>query len=34
MASHERAVLDEALEVFARAKRTFEAQHGSLSQPS
>jgi 8-amino-7-oxononanoate synthase len=34
MASHERALLDEALEVFARAKREFETHHGSLSQPA
>ena len=30
MASHERATLDEALAVFARAKRAFEAEHGPL----
>jgi 8-amino-7-oxononanoate synthase len=30
MATHDRAVLDEALEVFGRAKRAFEAEHGPL----
>jgi 8-amino-7-oxononanoate synthase len=30
MATHDRATLDEALEVFARVKRTFEAEHGPL----
>jgi 8-amino-7-oxononanoate synthase len=28
MATHDRATLDEALAVFARAKREFEAEHG------
>jgi 8-amino-7-oxononanoate synthase len=32
MATHERAHLDSALDVFAEAKRTFEAEHGPLSQ--
>jgi 8-amino-7-oxononanoate synthase len=30
MATHERAVLDEALDAFARVKRAFEAEHGPL----
>jgi len=30
MATHERAVLDEALDAFAAVKRAFEAEHGSL----
>jgi 8-amino-7-oxononanoate synthase len=30
MATHERAVLDEALEAFATVKRAFEAEHGPL----
>lgn len=30
MATHERAVLDRALEAFARVKRDFEAEHGPL----
>jgi len=30
MATHDRPVLDEALEVFANAKRAFEAEHGPL----
>jgi 8-amino-7-oxononanoate synthase len=30
MATHDRAVLDEALAVFEQAKRTFEADHGQL----
>ncbi len=30
MATHDRAVLDEALEIFARAKQDFEAEHGPL----
>jgi 8-amino-7-oxononanoate synthase len=30
MATHDRATLDEALAVFARAKREFEAEHGPL----
>jgi 8-amino-7-oxononanoate synthase len=30
MASHDAATLDPALEAFARAKRTFEAEHGPL----
>jgi 8-amino-7-oxononanoate synthase len=30
MATHERAVLDEALDAFAAVKRTFEAEHGPL----
>jgi 8-amino-7-oxononanoate synthase len=30
MATHERSILDEALEVFRVAKRDFEAQHGPL----
>ncbi len=30
MATHDRDTLDRALEVFAAAKRTFEAEHGPL----
>jgi 8-amino-7-oxononanoate synthase len=30
MATHERAVLDEALDAFAQVKRAFEAEHGPL----
>src|ERR1700684_1647868 len=30
MATHDRATLDRALEIFGRAKREFEAQHGPL----
>ena len=30
MATHDQAVLDEALAIFDRAKRTFEAEHGPL----
>jgi 8-amino-7-oxononanoate synthase len=30
MATHDRETLDEALEIFGRAKRTFEAEHGPL----
>jgi len=30
MATHDRAVLDEALAIFQHAKRTFEAEHGPL----
>jgi 8-amino-7-oxononanoate synthase len=30
MATHDRDTLDEALAVFAQAKRTFEAEHGPL----
>ncbi len=33
MATHEHATLDEALEVFARAKREFESEHGPLPEP-
>jgi 8-amino-7-oxononanoate synthase len=31
MATHDHATLDRALEIFAIAKRDFEAEHGSLS---
>jgi 8-amino-7-oxononanoate synthase len=34
MATHERAVLDEALDAFAAVKRAFEAEHGSLPSSS
>jgi 8-amino-7-oxononanoate synthase len=34
MATHDRDTLDRALEVFARVKREFEAQHGPLPAPS
>ena len=30
MATHDQTLLDEALEIFARAKRAFEAEHGPL----
>jgi 8-amino-7-oxononanoate synthase len=30
MATHERDTLDEALDIFARCKKTFEAEHGAL----
>ena len=33
MATHDRDTLDRALEVFARVKRDFEAQHGPLPEP-
>jgi 8-amino-7-oxononanoate synthase len=33
MATHEEATLDRALEVFARVKREFEAEHGPLPAP-
>jgi 8-amino-7-oxononanoate synthase len=33
MATHDRAVLDRALEVFARVKSEFEAEHGPLPDP-
>jgi 8-amino-7-oxononanoate synthase len=33
MATHDRAVLDRALDVFARVKREFEAEHGPLPGP-
>jgi 8-amino-7-oxononanoate synthase len=33
MATHDRAVLDQALEVFARVKDEFEAEHGPLPSP-
>jgi 8-amino-7-oxononanoate synthase len=33
MASHEPAVLDRALETFAKVKREFESEHGSLPGP-
>ncbi len=33
MATHERGVLDQALEVFDRVKREFEAEHGPLPGP-
>ena len=34
MATHDRATLDRALEIFARVKRDFEAEHGPLPAPS
>jgi 8-amino-7-oxononanoate synthase len=34
MATHDGAVIDEALDVFARVKREFEAQHGPLPGPT
>jgi 8-amino-7-oxononanoate synthase len=34
MATHDHSTLDEALEAFAEAKRTFEAEHGPLPGPS
>jgi 8-amino-7-oxononanoate synthase len=33
MATHDRATLDEAIEIFAQAKREFEREHGSLPVP-
>jgi len=33
MATHDEAILDRALEVFARVKREFEAEHGPLPGP-
>jgi 8-amino-7-oxononanoate synthase len=33
MATHDRATLDRALEVFARVKREFESEHGPLPRP-
>ncbi len=33
MATHDAATLDRALEVFARVKREFEAEHGPLPGP-
>jgi 8-amino-7-oxononanoate synthase len=33
MATHDEATLDRALEIFARVKRTFEAEHGALPGP-
>ena len=33
MATHDRGTLDQALEVFARVKREFEAEHGSGGPP-
>lgn len=33
MATHDTATLDRALEVFARVKREFEAEHGPLPEP-
>jgi 8-amino-7-oxononanoate synthase len=34
MATHDRAALDAALDVFAGAKRAFEAEHGPLPAPA
>jgi 8-amino-7-oxononanoate synthase len=34
MATHDDAVLDQALETFARVKGEFEAEHGPLPGPS
>jgi len=34
MASHDRATLDRALELFAEAKRVFESEHGPLPAPA
>jgi 8-amino-7-oxononanoate synthase len=33
MATHDRATLDKAIDAFARVKRAFEAEHGSLPEP-
>jgi 8-amino-7-oxononanoate synthase len=33
MATHDRETLDRALQVFARVKREFEAEHGPLPAP-
>jgi 8-amino-7-oxononanoate synthase len=34
MATHDRAVIDRALDAFAKVKREFEAEHGALPGPS
>jgi 8-amino-7-oxononanoate synthase len=34
MATHDRNTLDQALEIFGAAKRSFEAEHGPLPQPT
>jgi 8-amino-7-oxononanoate synthase len=34
MATHDRETLDQALEIFSRAKRSFESEHGSLPSRS
>jgi 8-amino-7-oxononanoate synthase len=34
MATHDRAVLDQAIETFAAVKRAFEAEHGPLPVPA
>lgn len=34
MATHDRATLDEAIDAFAKVKRTFEAEHGPLPAPA
>ncbi len=34
MATHDRNTLDQALEIFGAAKRTFEAEHGPLPEPA
>jgi len=34
MATHDRAVIDRALDAFATVKREFEAEHGALPGPS
>jgi 8-amino-7-oxononanoate synthase len=34
MATHDRAVLDQALAVFARVKDEFESEHGPLPSPN
>jgi 8-amino-7-oxononanoate synthase len=33
MATHDRTVLDRALEAFAGVKRAFESEHGPLPEP-
>jgi 8-amino-7-oxononanoate synthase len=33
MATHDRATLDQAIEIFAAVKRSFEAEHGPLPPP-
>jgi 8-amino-7-oxononanoate synthase len=34
MATHDREIIDRALDAFAKVKREFEAEHGALPGPS
>jgi hypothetical protein len=34
MATHDRATLDRAIEVFAQVKHEFEDEHGAIAAPS